>query len=321
MTFKYETNLFYIKKIWNISRKLRVMAENINYMYIQRNEKFCLNKKKQKESNVKQILHQLFDLLSKINEKNINEIQNQIYTHLRILKTSQKQQNLNECLINNKEKILFEGYLKISNFECKIQERLLFNFFGIYDRIPIKISFMNKINKIFFSKDLIQSTNETNPLKESLFLKDYIYIENRDSKKKNHLNRAWNFRYQDLILEKNLQLLINTNYSNEDYDESVLHSFLCRTDRYDFGQILEFNFKNVLHLFSKGRWKFHLEKNNYMDNLKNKEKIIPYFNNLMKTLLCLLKYEEALGMKCSDIDYLRVFFFFTKSIYIFLERY
>lgn len=136
------------KKLYALSEILSTFGETVNFLYAQRKSQMGI---------IEEFIYQDFeDLKKEIRSKKLKIIINQnstknlveILRALRDLQIKLAHQN------KSKEKILFNHFLKIQNYKCNIEEKLLFSLYADKNQnLNMKFPFINKINLILNKPD------------------------------------------------------------------------------------------------------------------------------------------------------------------------
>ena len=296
------TQTLIYKKLFCLSKILKIAGENINYLYTQREKKISLVTKPKIDLKLNEILEEKLMILQLIN-KSFNRPQN--FDPLELVEKLKSLRDSNA----SKNSILFNPYLKIMNYKCKIEEKLLFSMYAenVLNKVTMKFPFINNINEIYFFKkskeniyekaqiveiaDMIKYNSdfnidmERNDIEE--YILSYLSLNNLDDDTRQKVLAAWIFRYKTLKFEKYIQLIINDVLKRKNipklmlYEDPILKNFL----KFDYSQILDFNFRYVMSKFSKSNW---LKESQNENQFKNKRKIIKFYNTLMCHLFLLL---------------------------------
>ena len=107
------------------------------------------------------------------------------------------------------------------------------------------------------------------------------HLEN-DIRKKKRILHSWIFRYKPLKFEKYIQVLSDSILEkNRQYTLLYEDPILKNSLKFDYEQILDFNFKYVWCNFSKNRWfqSKNEEKGKGQFQNKNKKKIVRFYIN------------------------------------------
>ena len=296
------------KKLYSISKKLESIGNKINNILNYRKSKL-----KQPEEEIEDIPNKL---VLEVERKNIitdilNNYKHPDYPLKDKLQTLKKNKKKTFELDLTPNKILFNRYLKVLTYKCKIEESLIFSMFArdSNQKIKFKFPFINKILEMYMMrrKKYEEKKNEINHENNKELDVDIAKFIRKDIENKvlqhlaisetnldDHLAdvviNAWRFRYKNANNEKYFQIQLN---SLVDKDKALSYDIYEKIDKFDFIQVLDFNFKYILPYFSIAHWCNPIKP--IENQTKNKSKMIFYFNNLMKTIYFILKTKYQQG--------------------------
>ena len=337
----YDINeILSFKTLYSISKKLKISAKHINHIFNQREIKLNSNPKKKEnlqaisENNEKE-RREIFNSLLNLCADEEHDIEVELSTELKNLREIQK--NTFELAEN---RILFNNYLKISNYIYKLEENLLFSMFASSKPPSLKPSFINKILKIYTSKkkrdedidfegkisyDFKTISILTMKKEFERNLLSYLSISKKsleDFDLKHALLKAAKFRYKDVRIEKYIQIRLNSYFGKKNkskalsFEEPLKNFIVQQKDKFDFVQTFDFHFKYVLPLLSKTQWL--KKRGEYDDKLfSNKLKMIKYYFHLMRNLHFFLNLKKERKV-IQGIDFLKVIKSRSKFLTFFL---
>ena len=307
--YKIQDDFLLIKRFYSVARKLKFLSKNINWLFNnleiidERTKRNYQSMKKEKEKIMVQLLNTNF--------KNMNDYD--INTSLKKLK-EYKIKVIEER--NQDERILFNSYMKISNFCRKFEEKILFFLFAKPEKKILNFSFLNKVMNIYFGKKI--KKNELKQ-KSNLFeiqikidekelerncLSFLPYSAEEENSLKKIVEEAWKFRYKKIMIQKYVE-----NHIESVYGTNIALRFEESSDqpeKYDVLQILHFNFNFIYGLISKFR--FSKENNIYKNEYENKVKIIKYLIKLMSSISILInnKVIKMIQDNIMELDMIKV---------------
>lgn len=330
---EFTPNLIY-KKLYTLSKILTKAGANINLIYKQRNQNigFAPEEGLIAEEIRHEILQEKLVILTCINEKK-PDLEN-LTEKLEKLRNLQKK--LKECR-SSKESIIFNGFVEVNNFMCLIEEKLLFSMYAEQPNLNMKFPFINKINEIYFTKktkDNIEIKNqeageenvEIAEIKQSIesyadfnidmekkeideLILSYLSLSHfyEDKINRKRIVHSWIFRYKPLKFEKYIQVLLDWVLAKRRketllYEDPILNNSL----KFDYEQILDFNFKYVSSYFSKNRWFQPKNEGKGKGQFKNKKKIVRFYNNIIFYVTRFVNSKTNYQLTTEALRYLQV---------------
>ena len=325
------------KKLYSLSKILRNAGANINLMFRQRNQKIGIARDETliNEHLAKQILYEKMEILTMINKFSDTIPEDKDIIAQKIIQVRDLQKKLKEC-VNPKETIIFDGYAEVKNFNCLMEEKLLFSMYAEEPNVEMKFSFINKINEIYFKRktkemdkkkefaednfeiaEITQSIATYADLNIELDKKEidelvlrYLTLFHLNKEMKKRVVNSWIFRYQALKYEKYIQVSIDWIFLRNRqntllYEDPILKNSL----KFDYEQILDFNFKYVLGNFSKSKWFDPNNEEGGRGQFKNKKKLVRFYNSIMYYVILFTRSKTNYHLSTSiTMQFLKVLF-------------